>query len=192
MTTSTSREIASAAIRARLAQVALDEVKRRGFDQVTLDDLARAAGVSRTTFFRYLRSKEEAVMSGLSAHGERVAERLASRPAAEDDWSALRHAMDYICEIHRDDPAASLAFTKLIYGNPSFGRARSQQHVGWRTALAAALRQRSPGRSPGEAIALTSAALGCLSAATEALVAADGALVYEQQLDEAFGVLRAR
>ncbi|UUU29794.1 TetR/AcrR family transcriptional regulator [Streptomyces sp. CA-210063] len=85
-----TRAIARTAIRAELAQVALDLFLREGFDKVTPDDLAAAAGVSRTTFRRYFGSKEEAVLSVLDAHGRQVADAVRARPADEGDWTALR------------------------------------------------------------------------------------------------------
>ena len=58
-----TREIARAAVRAELGQVAFELFLREGFDKVTIDDLAAAAGVSRSTFLRYFGTKEDAVLS---------------------------------------------------------------------------------------------------------------------------------
>ncbi|MFD8963850.1 TetR/AcrR family transcriptional regulator [Streptomyces sp. NPDC059568] len=43
-----TRDIARAAVRAELAQVAFDLFRREGFDRVTVNDVAAAAGVSRS------------------------------------------------------------------------------------------------------------------------------------------------
>lgn len=43
--------------RARISAVALDLILERGLDQVTVDEIARAANVSRRTFFNYFPSK---------------------------------------------------------------------------------------------------------------------------------------
>lgn len=82
--TGTTRGIARAAVRAELAQVAFDLFRRNGFDKVTLDDLASAAGISRSTFLRYFRTKEDAVLGGFDAQGEKLAAALRDRPAALD------------------------------------------------------------------------------------------------------------
>ena len=41
------------ATRARIERAALDLFTRRGFESVTTDEVADAAGISRRTFFRY-------------------------------------------------------------------------------------------------------------------------------------------
>ena len=109
-----TREIARAAVRAELGQVAFELFLREGFDKVTIDDLAAAAGVSRSTFLRYFGTKEDAVLSAFERKGERVADALRARPATEDDWTALRRALDTAIESYQQDPAASLALTRLV------------------------------------------------------------------------------
>ncbi|MDT3439260.1 MULTISPECIES: TetR family transcriptional regulator [unclassified Pseudofrankia] len=47
-----TRGITRAAVRARLGQVAVELFRRGGFENVTINDLAAAAGVSRDTFLR--------------------------------------------------------------------------------------------------------------------------------------------
>jgi AcrR family transcriptional regulator len=49
--------------RERIESVAVDLFLRRGFDSVTVDDVARAAGVSPATFYRHFTTKEEVVVS---------------------------------------------------------------------------------------------------------------------------------
>lgn len=101
-----TRDIARAAVRAELAQVAFELFRREGFENVTVNDLAAAAGVSRSTFLRYFSTKEDAVLDAVDAQGGRIADALRARPAGEDDWTALRHALDTVVEHHRQDPAA--------------------------------------------------------------------------------------
>ena len=45
----------------RLRDAAFDLFSTQGFDATTVDDIARRAGVGRTTFFRHFRSKEDVV-----------------------------------------------------------------------------------------------------------------------------------
>ena len=44
--------------RERLGQAAFDLFDERGYEQATVDDITERAGLGRTTFFRYYRSKE--------------------------------------------------------------------------------------------------------------------------------------
>jgi AcrR family transcriptional regulator len=47
--------------RDRLAQAALALFDERGYEQVTVDDIAERAGLGRTTFFRHYRSKDDVI-----------------------------------------------------------------------------------------------------------------------------------
>lgn len=51
-------------LRAAITNVALDLVLARGLDDVTVDEIARAANVSRRTFFNYFPTKAAACMPG--------------------------------------------------------------------------------------------------------------------------------
>jgi AcrR family transcriptional regulator len=44
-----------------LAQAAVTLFAERGYEQTTIDDITERAGVGRTTFFRYYRSKEDVI-----------------------------------------------------------------------------------------------------------------------------------
>jgi AcrR family transcriptional regulator len=52
----------SAATRQRLQNTALDLFTRRGFDEVTVEEVAAAAGVSHMTFYRNFPTKEAVVL----------------------------------------------------------------------------------------------------------------------------------
>jgi len=47
--------------RGRLAQAAFDLFDERGYEQTTVDEITERAGLGRTTFFRYYRSKEDVI-----------------------------------------------------------------------------------------------------------------------------------
>ncbi|HEY0930719.1 MAG TPA: helix-turn-helix domain-containing protein [Gemmatimonas sp.] len=48
--------------RIRIAEKGLKLFLKHGYDAVTLDDIAEAAGISRRTFFSYFKSKEDVVL----------------------------------------------------------------------------------------------------------------------------------
>src|ERR1700731_4781356 len=77
------------AIRAELSEAALQLLVERGFESVTIDDLARVAGVSRRTFFRYFSSKEDMVFAFLDQWAVRLADDIVARPADEDPVAAV-------------------------------------------------------------------------------------------------------
>jgi AcrR family transcriptional regulator len=185
-----TREIARAAVRAELGQVAFELFRREGFDKVTIDDLAVAAGVSRSTFLRYFGTKEDAVFSAFESKGDRVADALRARPAAEDDWTALRRAMDTAIESYHQDPAASLALARLVRATPALCARQLEKQHGWRPGLAQALAERAGADAPGIAHwARASAALDCFNVAIDHWSDAGGALDLVGLLDEAFAAL---
>lgn len=188
---STTRDIARTAVRAELAQVAFDLFRRQGFDNVTLDDLAAAADVSRSTFLRYFGSKEEAVLGAFDATGERIAAALRARPAAEGDWTALRHAMDTVVELYHQDPAKALALANLVRDTPSLCARRLEKQHAWCPAMVQALAERT---DPPQPLTLAlqvraAAAVDCLNTAVDCWTASDGRLDLINLLDEAFAAL---
>ena len=76
---------ARADTRARIEQAALDLFTLKGFEQVTIGDVAAEAGISRRTFFRCFATKADAVWGDFAGHVARM-ERLLAEP---DDGRAL-------------------------------------------------------------------------------------------------------
>ncbi|WP_405959592.1 TetR/AcrR family transcriptional regulator [Streptomyces sp. NBC_00024] len=191
---SKTRDIARAAVRAELAQVAFDLFLREGFDKVTLDDLAAAAGVSRSTFLRYFGSKEEAVLSVFDAQGGQVADAVRARPADEDDWTALRHGLDVALKHYRQDPDRALTMTRLVRDTPALCARQMEKQRGWWPALANALGERanSPRPLPLAASVKAAVALDCLNIALDHWTASDGRLDLVDLLDQAFAALSPR
>ncbi|MES5820465.1 TetR family transcriptional regulator [Streptomyces sp. RG80] len=189
-----TRDIARAAVRAELAQVAFELFRREGFDKVTLDDLAAAAGVSRSTFLRYFGTKEDAVLGAFEGHDRRVADALRARPADEGEWTALRAAMDAVITRYHEDPEGSLATTRLVRETPALcARHLAKQHS-WRPAMVEALAERSgtAGHPTLTQTVRAAAAIDCLQVALDHWTASDGRLDLVTLLDEAFAALAPR
>jgi mycofactocin system transcriptional regulator len=81
---------ARADLRARIEKAALDLFTLKGFEQVTVDDVAAEARISRRTFFRYFATKADAVWGHFAAHVARLEELL----AGPDDG---RSVLDRVC-----------------------------------------------------------------------------------------------
>jgi AcrR family transcriptional regulator len=88
-------------LRARKQQVMRDAMseaaaklfRERGFETVTVEEIAQAAGVSRRTFFRYFESKEDVVVTRFERDTEELLTELAARPACETPLLAIRNAL---------------------------------------------------------------------------------------------------
>jgi AcrR family transcriptional regulator len=62
---------------------------QRGWENVTIEDIAAAANVSPRTFRNYFSTKAEAVAAGHLERMLRIADALRVRPAKEDLWTAI-------------------------------------------------------------------------------------------------------
>jgi AcrR family transcriptional regulator len=87
------RDRKKAETRAALSWAAIRLTVEKGLDNVRVEEIAEAAGVSARTFNNYFSSKGEAIASRHLDRALRFAEQLRHRPAAEPLWEAIRHAM---------------------------------------------------------------------------------------------------
>ncbi|MET0952611.1 MAG: TetR family transcriptional regulator [Aeromicrobium sp.] len=78
--------------RERLVESAFALFDARGFDDTTVDDIARAAGVGRTTFFRHFGSKEAVIFPEHDDLLARIAGRLDAGDAASSDVAVTEAA----------------------------------------------------------------------------------------------------
>ena len=104
--------------------------------------------MSRSTFLRYFGSKEEAVLGAFDAQGDRVADALRARQTDEDDWTALRRALDAVIEHYLQDPVKALALTRLVKDTSALCAGHLEKQNRWRPALIEALAERADPRNP--------------------------------------------
>lgn len=188
---SSTREIARTAVRDELARTAFPLMCSRGFDAVTFEDLASAAGVSRSTFLRHFGSKEEVVLFTFDPLGDAMVDVVRVRPGTEPDWVALRRALDPVVAHLTGEPGEGLALLRLVGQTPALCARLREKQAGWRPQLVQALAERS-GPRPASSLALharAAAAMECLMAALEHWVADQGHDDLDRLLDEAFGAL---
>ncbi|RAG86789.1 TetR family transcriptional regulator [Streptacidiphilus pinicola] len=115
--------------RQRIAAVALRLFTERGFDAVTVNEIAEAAEVAKATLFAYFPSKEALALHGVA--GDDLAGIVTQRPAEQTFLEALRahhHALatgempaaglDALIarvRVIQDSPALQQAATGLLY-----------------------------------------------------------------------------
>lgn len=186
-----TRTIARDAVRAALSQTAFELARERGFDKVTVDEMAAAAGVSRSTLLRYFGTKEEAVLSAFDDHAMGFAEELRARPADEDHWTALRRSLEGVVPFYLQDPPAALAITQFILSTPALHSRHAERRHGWRPILTAALAERAglSGRPPVRLAVLAAAALDCMDIAVAHWADSDGQDDLGMLLAEGFDTL---
>lgn len=82
------------ALEASLRSVAVRLFEERGFDDVTISEIAAEADVSERTFFRYFATKEDVLLGILESVGPTIIERVSQAPVDSSWFEMLRHAYD--------------------------------------------------------------------------------------------------
>lgn len=173
----------------RIQQEGLRLFLERGFDAVTLDDVAAAADVSRRSLFHYFPSKEAIALGFKSALGPRIAAAVARRPDGEGLLEMAEHALSDMAEDWQSPQAKALA--RLVHDTPALRGGDHAKYEEIERLLAEALACRAS-RDPDDAqvrvVAATAA--GVLRLATEAWLASDGPEGPEVWGKQAFAALR--
>jgi AcrR family transcriptional regulator len=79
--------------RAALSLAATRLCVQRGWENVTVDDIAAAANVSPRTFRNYFSTKAEAVAAGHLERMLRIADDLRARPGSEPLWTVITNSI---------------------------------------------------------------------------------------------------
>jgi len=91
--TESLRERQRAQIRADIRRAAFRLFVERGYDAVTTEEIATAAGVSVRTLFRHVSAKEDLLLAPVRHGGAAIVNLLEQRPAAEAPDVALSNAI---------------------------------------------------------------------------------------------------
>jgi AcrR family transcriptional regulator len=75
-----------------IAGLAIELFDRRGFDDVTVEEIADAVGISARTFFRYFPSKDDILVHEFDRVHRRLVRAFLQRPDEEGAVTALRNA----------------------------------------------------------------------------------------------------
>src|SRR3954453_2639821 len=87
-----------------LVRSALRQFAKKGFDHVTVEDIAAACEVSPRTFFRYFASKEGVLFADGDRQRVHVLEVLASLPAEVPPLRALQAAVSDVAAEYQAHP----------------------------------------------------------------------------------------
>ncbi len=79
--------------RRAIRDAALDLALESGVENLTVEAIAQAAGVSPRTFFNYFASKEDALVTQAAEAAAQVCKSLLERPPEEPPLAALRNAL---------------------------------------------------------------------------------------------------
>lgn len=129
--------------RERIINSALQLFLERGFDAVTVDEIATVANVSKRSFFDYFPSKEEVIVAWQDHFGEALALAVEARPAGEPLTRTVEEAM--IASISAAMRPEALAVEDLIRNTPVLRERESVKYARLEQTLAQALQKRARG-----------------------------------------------
>jgi AcrR family transcriptional regulator len=140
------RERRKARIRETISVTASRLFLERGYDQVSITDIAREAEVSRRTLFAYFPTKEDLVLQRFADHEDEAARAVRARRPDQPPLEALRDAMLIALKQHdpntglNDDPEI-IAFLRLITSTESLAARLTRYTARGVAALTEALRE---------------------------------------------------
>ncbi|GAB3660776.1 TetR family transcriptional regulator [Actinocorallia lasiicapitis] len=177
-------------VREELGEVALKLLAAQGFEATTIEQIVAAAGVSRRTFFRYFKSKEDVIIEFLGDLGEFVRAALAARPEDEPPLPALRAAFTPAVALMGEFPQKSVSLAKLTLCTPVLRGRYLDRQAELRRGLAAELVRRAGAPAGDLRLELTAAvALSAFDLTLERWADGGGGDDLAAMLDEAFAAI---
>ncbi|WP_224364647.1 TetR/AcrR family transcriptional regulator [Hyalangium versicolor] len=114
------RERKKLEMRRTLAATAMRLFAERGFDAVTVADIAAAVDVSVKTVFNYFPTKEDLVLSNREEIEEDLLRTVRERAPGESVLAAVRwHTLETAARIRAVPPERRVAFHKVMQSSPS-------------------------------------------------------------------------
>jgi mycofactocin system transcriptional regulator len=169
-----------------ISNVAIDLFTARGFDEVSVDDVAEAAGIARRTVFRYYASKNALPWGDFDAHLDHLRDLLADLDPDVPIRDALRTALLAFNSFDEQETARHRKRMRVILETAALQAYSMTMYAGWRAVVAAFVAQRL-GTKPEDLVPQTVAwtMLGAALSAYEHWLA-DESVSLAQALGDAF------
>lgn len=129
--------------RERLVAAALDLFAERGYDQVTVAEIAERAGLTRSTFFRYFPDKRDVLAAGQAVMSRLLVEGIAGAPAGAGPLDAVAAGLDNVAGSMTSFNRELAPRVRAVIASSAELQARDQlKHVSLVADVAAALQDR--------------------------------------------------
>jgi len=163
----------------------------RGFDHVTVEEIAAACEVSKATAFRYFPTKEDLVVGG---EPERLLELRAAfeeRSPDEPVFESVRHALVAVAEHYEHDRGQLLAARDIALGHGALLARGLELQAEWTAEFARLLgdRMNDEGSAALRARVLAGAVMAVLRVAVEDWLDSDDATSLSGLIGEALDLL---
>lgn len=174
-----------------ITDVAIDLFAAHGFDDVSVDDVAQAAGIARRTVFRYYASKSAIPWGDFDAHLQHLRQLLDAVEPHVPLSDALRAALLAFNTFDESETARHRQRMRVILQTAELQAYSMTMYAGWREVIAAFVANRT-GRNTTGLLPQTAAwtMLGVALSAYEHWLAGESASL-PQALGDAFDVVRA-
>ncbi|MFJ4831334.1 TetR family transcriptional regulator [Streptomyces sp. NPDC088747] len=128
--------------RGRLEKAALELYSERGFEQTTVTEIAKRAGLTERTFFRHYADKREVLFAGSAMLEELMVGALESAPDSATPIDAVALALDAAATAFEERHAHARQRQKVIAANAELRERELIKLATLSAALADALRRR--------------------------------------------------
>jgi mycofactocin system transcriptional regulator len=119
-----------------ISNVAIDLFAARGFDEVSVDDVAHAAGIARRTLFRYYPSKNALPWGDFDAHLEHMRDLLDDLDPRVPIGDALRTALLAFNDFDAAETVRHRQRMRVILQTAALQAYSMTMYAGWRTVVA--------------------------------------------------------
>lgn len=176
-----------------LGRTALRLFAKRGFDHVTVEEIAEACEVSPRTFFRYFRSKEDALFADSDARRCSLLDALAAQPAESSAFDTLEAAARATAGEYAGHSDALRARQRVLNATPSLRTRAAERQQRWDADVIEVLRasDRAADMSDLDLRLMVATTTTALRVAVDAWVAGRGTDDLTSVLDAVFATLRA-
>jgi AcrR family transcriptional regulator len=126
----------------RLQQAALELYSERGYDQTTVAEIARRAGLTERTFFRYFADKREVLFVGVDWIEEALVEAIDAAPAGTPPIVVIATSLQTVADVMQEGRPWSSRRQAVINAHPELQERELIKLASLAAAIAQALRER--------------------------------------------------
>lgn len=123
----------AAQTRAEIVDAAMAVFAEQGFDATSMDDIARSAGVSRRTIYRYFDTKDDLLFEAPRQWLEVLNQVLDTRTAGEATRDLYHRALLAVAHFIEGDAASVLAGFAVLTSSPSLLARHGRSDADWIT-----------------------------------------------------------
>lgn len=169
-------------------RAALALFRERGFDEVTVDEIATRLGMAASTVYRHFGTKENLVL--WDEHDQAIDDALEARLGRQPALSAIRDALiESLADRYADDLQFQLDRIAYLYATPQVHGAAIQQEAEQREELTEALSQTLSKESRSAAPVIAGAAMLAVDVAVDRWQRGRAKISLADHLTEVFATL---